>query len=79
MRHSDVRTTMNINTHAIPRAVREANRKVVRSIQTRRERFARRHRTLDQPAIGSPFIDNLNASIDLRALLTDLFLPAEIA
>ena len=29
---------------------------------------------LDQPAISSMLIDNLNASIHLRALLTDLFL-----
>ncbi len=29
--------------------------------------------------IGSPLIDNLNASIHLRALLTDLFLLTEIA
>jgi hypothetical protein len=34
---------------------------------------------LAQPAIGSPLIDNLNASIHLRALLTDLFLMTEIA
>lgn len=33
---------------------------------------------LAQPAIGSQLIDNLNASIHLRALLTDLFLLAEI-
>jgi hypothetical protein len=33
---------------------------------------------LAQPAIGSPLIDNLNASIHLRALLTDLFLVDEI-
>ena len=32
-----------------------------------------------QPAIGSQLIDNLNASIHLRALLTDLFLLTEIA
>jgi integrase len=32
MRHADIRTTMNIYTQAIPRAVREANRRVVRSI-----------------------------------------------
>ncbi len=31
-----------------------------------------------QPAIGSQLIDNLNASIHLRALLTDLFLIDEI-
>src|ERR1700690_2219352 len=33
---------------------------------------------LAQPAIGSQLIDNLNASIHLRALLTDLFLMGEI-
>ena len=33
---------------------------------------------LAQPAIGSQLIDNLNASIHLRALLTDLFLLDEI-
>jgi|SRR5271155_3323135 len=33
---------------------------------------------LAQPAIGSQLIDNLNASIHLRALLTDLFLAGEI-
>ena len=31
-----------------------------------------------QPAISSQLIDNLNASIHLRALLTDLFLLGEI-
>jgi hypothetical protein len=34
---------------------------------------------LAQPAISSQLIDNLNASIHLRALLTDLFLIDEIA
>ena len=33
---------------------------------------------LAQPAISSQLIDNLNASIHLRALLTDLFLMGEI-
>lgn len=33
---------------------------------------------LAQPIISSQLIDNLNASIHLRALLTDLFLVAEI-
>ena len=33
---------------------------------------------LDQPAISSQLVDNLNASIHLRALLTDLFLLGEI-
>lgn len=34
---------------------------------------------LAQPAISSQLIDNLNASIHLRALLTDFFLIDEIA
>jgi hypothetical protein len=33
---------------------------------------------LDQTTISSPLIDNLNASLYLRALLTDLFLIDEI-
>jgi hypothetical protein len=33
---------------------------------------------LAQPSISSQLIDNLNASIHLRALLTDLFLLADI-
>jgi hypothetical protein len=33
---------------------------------------------LAKPAISSQLIDNLNASIHLRALLTDLFLVSEI-
>jgi hypothetical protein len=33
---------------------------------------------LAQPSIGSQLVDNLNASIHLRALLTDLFLLGEI-
>lgn len=33
---------------------------------------------LAQPSISSQLIDNLNASIHLRALLTDLFLISEI-
>jgi len=33
---------------------------------------------LAQPAISSQLVDNLNASIHLRALLADLFLIAEI-
>ena len=31
-----------------------------------------------QPAISSQIVDNLNASIHLRALLTDLFLIDEV-
>ena len=34
---------------------------------------------LAQPAIGSQLIDNLNASMHLRAVLTDLFLLSDIA
>lgn len=34
---------------------------------------------LAQPAISSQLVDNLNASIHLRSLLTDLFLIDEIA
>lgn len=34
---------------------------------------------VSQPAISSQLIDNLNASIHLRALLTDLFLIDEVA
>jgi hypothetical protein len=33
---------------------------------------------LAQPAISSQLVDNLNASMHLRALLADLFLIAEI-
>ena len=33
---------------------------------------------LAQPSIGSQTVDNLNASIHIRALLTDLFLIDEI-
>jgi len=33
---------------------------------------------LAQPSIGSQLVDNLNASIHLRALLTDLFLIDEV-
>src|ERR1700681_3853943 len=33
---------------------------------------------LSQPTLTSPLIDNLNASIHLRALLTDIFLVDEI-
>ena len=32
LRHADIRTTMNIYTHAIPAALREANSKVVRLV-----------------------------------------------
>jgi hypothetical protein len=33
---------------------------------------------LSQPTISSQLIDNLNASIHVRALLTDMFLVSEI-
>lgn len=43
-----------------------------------RDSLAAVRMVLAQPAIGSQLIDNLNASIHLRALLTDLFLIDEI-
>jgi hypothetical protein len=36
------------------------------------------HLVLSQPAIGSQLIDNVNASIHVRTLLTDLFVIDEI-
>jgi hypothetical protein len=44
-----------------------------------RDALAAMELVLAQPAISSQLIDNLNASIHLRALLTDLFLIDEIA
>ncbi len=41
-------------------------------------RWRRIELVLAQTAISSQLIDNLNASIHLRALLTDLFLLAEV-
>ncbi len=43
-----------------------------------RDALAAVNLALAQPAISSQLIDNLNASIHLRALLTDLFLIDEI-
>jgi hypothetical protein len=43
-----------------------------------RESLAALELVLAQPVISSHLIDNLNASIHLRALLTDLFLIGEI-
>jgi len=43
-----------------------------------RDSLAAIEMVLAQPAISSQLIDNLNASIHLRALLTDLFLLGEI-
>jgi hypothetical protein len=43
-----------------------------------RDSLAAINLVLAQPAISSQLIDNLNASIHLRALLTDLFLVDEI-
>lgn len=42
LRHADIRTTMNIYTQAIPKAVREANRRVVRSIMGKKAALRRR-------------------------------------
>ena len=44
----------------------------------RRNSIAAIELVLAQPAISSQLIDNLNASIHLRAMLTDLFLVSEI-
>lgn len=43
-----------------------------------RDSLAAIEMVLVQPAISSQLIDNLNASIHLRALLTDLFLLGEV-
>ena len=43
-----------------------------------RDAQAALHLAMAQPAIGSQLIDNLNASIHVRALLTDLFLIDEL-
>ena len=43
-----------------------------------RDSLAALELVLAQPAISSQLMDNLNASIHLRALLTDLFLVGEI-
>jgi hypothetical protein len=43
-----------------------------------RDSLAAMELVLVQPAISSQLIDNLNASIHLRALLTDLFLVDEL-
>jgi hypothetical protein len=43
-----------------------------------RDSMAALDMVLAQPAISSQLIDNLNASIHVRALLTDLFLVGEI-
>ena len=37
LRHADIRTTMNIYTHAVPAALREANSKVVRLVLSAQE------------------------------------------
>jgi hypothetical protein len=43
-----------------------------------RDSLAALELVLAQPSISSQLVDNLNASIHLRALLTDLFLVGEI-
>jgi len=43
-----------------------------------RDSLAAMELVLSQPAISSQLIDNLNSSIHLRALLTDLFLVGEV-
>ena len=48
------------------------------SIATRGAALAAVRLVQAQPSISSQLVDNLNASIHLRALLTDLFLLDEI-
>jgi hypothetical protein len=43
-----------------------------------RDSLAAINLVLAQPSISSQLVDNLNASVHLRALLTDLFLVSEI-
>ena len=43
-----------------------------------RDSLAAMELVLAQPAISSQLIDNLNASMHLRALLTDIFLVGEV-
>ena len=43
-----------------------------------RDSLAAMELVLAQPAISSQLIDNLNASMHLRALLTDVFLLGEV-
>jgi len=45
----------------------------------RRDALAAIDLALDQPSISSQMFDNLNASVHLRALLTDLFLLTDFA
>ena len=47
-------------------------------VRDSRDAIAAMELVLAQPVISSQLIDNLNASIHLRALLTDLFLVEEI-
>jgi hypothetical protein len=47
-------------------------------VRDARDSIAAIQLVLAQPIISSQLIDNLNASIHLRALLTDLFLVSEI-
>lgn len=63
-------------------AAKGAEQETVRAFVTTLEEDARKARAevrlaLMQRAIGSQLVDNLNASIHLRALLTDLFLIDE--
>ena len=90
---SEVRTSLTRAVEALAtlseaytKAVRDAGLKPVERYEaflTVLERDASDARiafelVLAQPSIGSQLIDNLNASIHLRALLTDLFLIDEI-
>ena len=69
-----------ITSSAQRRRADRAVRRVHRRHRSRRAATRRRpiQLVLAQPAISSQLVDNLNASIHLRALLTDLFLIDEV-
>ena len=61
-----------------PRASRKIPRVDYRARPRCRDSLAAIELVLAQPSISSQLVDNLNASIHLRALLTDLFLMGEV-
>lgn len=65
--------------HAEPLALREKYEAFLKVLERdAQSSTAAIELVLAQPVISSQLIDNLNASIHLRALLTDLFLITEI-
>ena len=67
--------TMSGSRHSADGAVRRVHR---RHRTRRADAQAAVQLVLAQPSIGSQLVDNLNASIHLRAVLTDLFLIDEV-